>query len=148
MNEKHKRECRALNYFEHFLIFNSAISGYILISAFVSLVDVLVAPVGIIRSAVGINICAITAGVKKYKSVIKKKRKKQDKMVLLAKAKLNATKVLNSKGLIDSCINHDEFVSVNNVLREYNEMKEEIKNPENAVEYIVYKNNGTALLQL
>ena len=69
-------------------------------------------------------------------------------MVLLAKAKLNATKVLNSKGLIDSCINHDEFVSVNNVLREYNEMKEEIKNPENAVEYIVYKNNGTALLQL
>ena len=148
MNEKHKRECRALNYFEHFLIFNSAISGYILISAFVSLVDVLVAPVGIIRSAVGINICAITAGVKKYKSVIKKKRKKQDKMVLLAKAKLNATKVLNYKGLIHSCINHDEFVSVNNVLREYNEMKEEIKNPENAVEYIVYKNNGTALLQL
>ena len=26
---------------------------------------------------------------------------------------------------------HDEFVSVNNVLREYNEMKEEIENPEN-----------------
>ena len=33
-----------------------------------------------------------------------------------------------SNGLIDSHINHDEFVSVNSVLREYNEMKEEIKN--------------------
>ena len=35
--------------------------------------------------------------------------------------------VLISKSLIDTCISHDEFVSVNNVLRKYNEMKEEIK---------------------
>ena len=34
---------------------------------------------------------------------------------------------------MDSHITHEEFVSVNNVLREYNEMKEEIKNPKNAV---------------
>ena len=33
-----------------------------------------------------------------------------------------------SKALIDLYINYDEFVSVNNKLREYNEMKEEIKN--------------------
>ena len=39
-----------------------------------------------------------------------------------------------SKALIDSYISHDEFVSVNNVLREYNEMKEENKSP---VEYII-----------
>ena len=31
--------------------------------------------------------------------------------------------------LIDSHITHDEFVSVKNVLREYNKTKEEIKNP-------------------
>ena len=29
--------------------------------------------------------------------------------------------------LIDSCISHEEFVSVNNVLRKYNEIKEEIR---------------------
>ena len=28
---------------------------------------------------------------------------------------------------MDSSINHDEFVSVNNVLQEYNEMKDKIK---------------------
>ena len=37
--------------------------------------------------------------------------------------------VLISKSLIDSYICHDEFILVNNLLREYNEMKEEIKNP-------------------
>ena len=42
--------------------------------------------------------------------------------------------MLISKALIDSYISHDEFVSVN-VLREYSEMKEEIKNPEISLEY-------------
>ena len=38
-----------------------------------------------------------------------------------------------SKSLIDSYINHDKFVSVNNLLKEYSGIKEEIENPENAV---------------
>ena len=47
--------------------------------------------------------------------------------MLFRKDKLNTIEVLISKALIDSYISHDEFVSVNNVLREYYEMKEEIK---------------------
>ena len=70
-----------------------------------------------------------------------KKRKKHDNKVLLAKAKVNIVEVLFSKALIDSCIDHDKFVSMNNVLREYNEIKEEIKNLEKAVEMLI-KNNG------
>ena len=46
-----------------------------------------------------------------------KKKKNHDKIVLLEKAKLNTIKVLTSKTLIDSYITHDEFVSVNSVLR-------------------------------
>ena len=84
-------------------------------------------PRGITSSAVGIKICSITAGIKKYKSIIKKKKKKHEKIVLLRKDKLNIIEVLISKALIDSYISNDEFVSVNNVLREYNKMKEEIK---------------------
>ena len=52
------------------------------ISAFASLVCV---PVSITSSAVGLKICLITAGIKKYKSIIKKKKKKDDKIVLLLK---------------------------------------------------------------
>ena len=62
-----------------------------------------------------------------YKSTIKEKTKKYDKTVLLAKAKLETIEIFISEALIDSYINRDEFVSVNNVLRGYNEMKEQIK---------------------
>ena len=59
--------------------------------------------------------------------------------MLLAENKLYTIKVLIYEALFDLYINHDEFVSVNNVLREYNEMKEAIKNPENTVEYTIQK---------
>ena len=58
---------------------------------------------------------------------------------MLGKDTLNTIEVLISKALIDSYISHYEFVSVNNVLRKYNKMKEEIKNPEVSVEYIIQK---------
>ena len=48
--------------------------------------------------------------------------------MLLAKSKLNSIEVLISVALMDSLISHDEFVLTNNVLQDYNEMKEEIKN--------------------
>ena len=50
---------------------------------------------------------------------------------MLGKSKLNSIEVLISKALIDSIISHGEFVLKNNVLKEYNEMKEEIKNSNN-----------------
>ena len=79
-------------------------------------------------SAIGLKICAMAAGIKKYKSIIKKKKKKHDKIVLLAKSKLNNIGVLISKALIDSNISSDEFVLINNVQKDYNKMKEEIRN--------------------
>ena len=57
----------------------------------------------------------------------------------LGKDKLNTIEVLIFKTLIDSYISRDEFVSVNNVLREYDEMKQEKKNSETSVEYATSK---------
>ena len=45
-------------------------------------------------SAIGSKVCAITAEVKKYNLIIKKKKRKHDELVLLAKSKLNRIKVL------------------------------------------------------
>ena len=67
----------------------------------------------------------------KNKSRIKKKKNKHDKIVLPAQFKLNSLDVLISKALIDSLISHDEFVLINNVLKEYNKMKEEITSSTN-----------------
>ena len=85
-------------------------------------------PIGIKRFAIGLKICAIVEGIKMYELVIKKKKKNHDKVVFLAKAKLNSIEVLNSKTLIDSVISHDEFLLINNFLKEFNEVKEEINN--------------------
>ena len=46
---------------------------------------------------------------------------------MLAKFKLNSIQVLISKVVIGSVISHDEFVLINSVRKEYNEMKEEIR---------------------
>ena len=130
MNEKHEKVCGVLNYFEHFLTFLSAVSGCSSISAFASLLCV---PVGIASSAVGLKICTLTAGFRKYQSIIKKIRKSTKSMLLarksafLAKTKLITIKVLISKALIKSYIDLDEFISVNNVRREYNKIKKNQK---------------------
>ena len=76
----------------------STITGCVSISLFASLIGI---PTGITSSAIGLKICAITAGIKRYKSIIKKK-KKDDKIVSLPKAKGNSIEVLISKALIDS----------------------------------------------
>ena len=85
----------------------STITECVSISSFDSLGGI---PVGITSSAVGLKVFAITAGIKKYKSVIRKKKKKPGKLVLLAKSKLNNIEVLISIALIDSNFSHDQFV--------------------------------------
>ena len=137
MSEKYKKTCKYFNYVEYLLILASKLSiGCVSISAFASLVSV---PVSIKSSAVGIKICAITAGIKKCKSIIKKNKKNHEKIVLLGKDTLNTIEVLISKTLIDSYISQDELVLVNNVLTEYNKMKEEVEVPEIFVEYTISK---------
>ena len=125
MSREHKKLCTTLNYIEHFLILASTITGCIPISAFASLLGI---PIGHTTSAIGLKICPITAALKNYKSIIKKKKKKHDKIVLLPKSKLNSIEVLISKTLIDSKISHYEFVLINNVVKEYDNMTEEIQN--------------------
>ena len=52
MSNKYKKVCTTLNYIEHFLILASAITGCILISAFVSLLGI---PIGITSSAIALK---------------------------------------------------------------------------------------------
>ena len=83
MSKKYKKVCTTLNYIEHFLVLAFRITQFTSISAFVSLLGI---HIGIASSVIGLKICAIAAGNKKYKSIIKKKKKKHDKIVLLAKS--------------------------------------------------------------
>ena len=54
MSKKHRKVWTTLNYMEHFLILDSAITGCVCISAFACLVSI---PKEITSSEVGIKIC-------------------------------------------------------------------------------------------
>ena len=88
-----KKVCATLNCIKQFLILVSAITACISISAFTSLLDI---PIEITGSSIELRICAIAAGIKKCKSITKKKKKKHYEIVLLAKSKLSSIEVLIS----------------------------------------------------
>ena len=68
ISKKHRKVCRILKYS---LIVISTIIGCISISDFAFLVVISIA---ITRPKFGLNICAITTGIKKYKSINKKNK--------------------------------------------------------------------------
>ena len=109
ISEKYKKICTYLNPVEHLVILASPVTCCVSHSTFASFVCV---HVGLTSCAVRTKICLITAGIKRYNTIINKKKKKHDKIVLLKKYKLNTIEVQISKALIDSCISHHDFVSV------------------------------------
>ena len=64
MSRNHKKVCTTLNYVEHLLVLAYTITGCILFSAFAFLIGI---PMRVTSSAIGLKICAITAGIKNYK---------------------------------------------------------------------------------
>ena len=113
MSKKHKKVCWVLNYIENLLILIATLTGSVSISAFASLVCI---PIGITSPAIGLNFCVITARIKEYKSISKKKKKKQDKNSII-------NKNLISKALIDSNISLKEFYDILEEINNSNDKK-------------------------
>ena len=107
MSKKHKEVCKVWNYIVHSLIVNSTITECVSISDFASLGGV---SIGVTSAAVGLKIYVILQEIKSISQGKKKKEKRLDKVVLLTKSKLNNIKVLISRALIDSDVNHDESI--------------------------------------
>ena len=125
ISRKHNKFCITLKHIEHFLILASAITGCISISAFHPFLVISIAFTGY---PTALKICAIASRIKQYKSIVKKKKNTRNKKVLLAKFKLNRIEFLISKTLIGSNISHEEFVWIDNMLKEYDNIKEQIIN--------------------
>ena len=70
ISKKHKKIFNILNYIEHLLILSCSFTGYVPISAFVSLVGI---PLDVSSSVITIRTSIVTAGIKNYKSMIQKK---------------------------------------------------------------------------
>ena len=112
--------CTTLNYIEHFRTLVSAVTVSISISAFSSLVDI---SKRIMGYTIVLHIFAIIARIKNYKSIIKKNKKKHNKIVLLAKTNLDYINRSISRFLTDSYIERNYFLLIE-LLKEYDGMKE------------------------
>ena len=94
------------DYIDKILIILSATSSGVSIISFASIIG---APVGI-ASAIFTLIFSLTTGIiKKLLSITRNKKKKHDKILMLAKSKLNRIETLISQALIDLDISHEEF---------------------------------------
>ena len=114
----------AFDYFDKTLIVLSAASGEISIISFASVIRV---PVEI-PSATSSLIFSLTTGItKKLLKATRNKKKRHNKIFMLAKSKLNNIQALISQALIDLEIIHEEFKTIVNEKEKHEKMKENIR---------------------
>ena len=82
------------------------------------------APVGIASASFTLIFSLTTGIVKKLLNITRNKKKKHDKILMLAKSKLNSIKTLVSQALIDMEISHEEFNAIIREKQKYDRMKE------------------------
>ena len=115
----------AFDYIDKILIVLRATSSGVSTISFTSVAG---APVGI-ASASPTLIFSITTGiVKKLLNITRNKKKKHDKILMLAKSKLNSIETLVSQALIDMEISHEEFNAIIREKQKYERMKENVRN--------------------
>ena len=121
-SKKLSKYVAAFDYIDKILIVLSATTGGVSICSFTSVVG---APVGIASFTL---IFSLTTGiVNKLLSTTRNKKKKHDKMLMLAKGKLNRIKALISQALLDMEISHEEFVTILKKKDKYEMMKENLR---------------------
>ena len=108
------------NYIYKILIFIIATSSGICIISSVSIVG---APVGIASASFTLIFSLATGIIKKLLTITRNKKKKHDKILMLAKSKLDSIETLASQASIDMEISHEEFNGIIN-----KRMKENVRN--------------------
>ena len=99
----------AFDYIDKVLIVLSATNGGVCIISSVSVVG---APVGVAGASFTLMFSLTTGIIKKLLSITRNKKKKHDKILMLAKSKLNSIKTLVSQALIVMEISNEEFTTV------------------------------------
>ena len=102
----------------------SASLGTLSIASYPSVVGT---PAGIAGSSLTLIFNIGTSISKSLLTVTKKRKKKHNKVIALAKNKLNTIDILLSSALNDSEISHEEFTNIINEANIYENIKENIK---------------------
>ena len=113
------------NYIDKILISLNATTGGICIISHASVVG---APIGIASTGFTILFSVATGITKKLLKTTGNKKKNRDKILMLAKSKLNSIENLISWTLIHMEISHEEFATILKEKDKYENMKENVRN--------------------
>ena len=108
----------SLDYFDKSLNILSMLSGSISIASFATIIGV---PAGIIGASCSFTFSITSRFVKRFLKTIRNK-KKHNKIVMLARSKLNSIENKISKALMDNEISHEEFEKIINEEKTYGEL--------------------------
>ena len=111
-SKKLSKYVTAFDYIDKILIVLSATSSGVSIISFTSIIG---APVGIASASFTLIFSLTTGIIKKLLSITRNKKKKHDKILVLAKSRLDSIENLLFQALIDMEISHEEF---NAIIRE------------------------------
>ena len=120
MSKKLSKYIAAFDYIKKALIVLSAKGGGISIISFTSVIGV---PAGLASASFTLVFSLTTGIIKKLLKVTRKKKKKHNKIVMLAKSKLNSIETLMSQALIDLHVSHKEFKTIVNEKEKYEQIK-------------------------
>ena len=124
-SKKLSKYVSTFNYIDKMLIVLNATRGGVCI---ISHATVIGAPVGVASTGFTILFALTTRIVKKLLKTTRNKKKKHDKIVMLAKSKLSSIETLVSQALIDMEISHAEFITISKEKDKYEKMKENVRN--------------------
>ena len=99
-------------------------SGSISLASFTTITG---APAGIIGASCGFTFLVTSGFAKRFLKTISNKKKKRNKIVMLARSKLNSIENKISKALTDNEISHEDFETIINEEKKYRELKESIR---------------------
>ena len=132
-SKKLSKYVAAFDYIDKILIVLSAATGGVSICLFTSVVG---APVGTGSASFTLIFSLRTGIVKKLLSITRKKKKKHDKILMVAKSKLNRIETLISQALIDMEVSHEDYIAILKEKDKYEKMKENLRS-ENEKQEIV-----------
>ena len=124
MSKRLSKYIASFNYFDKSLIVLSLTIGSICITSFAPVIG---APVGMASASFSIAISISTGIIKKLLKTTRNKKKKHNKIVMLARSKLNSIESKISKALMDNEISHEDFETIINEEKKYRELKESIR---------------------
>ena len=124
MNKNLNEYIASFEYLVKSLIVLSAATGSISIASFATAIG---PPVGIMSASFSLAFSITTGFVKKFLKTIRNKKKKHNKIVMLARSKLNSIESKISEALINNEISHEDFMTILNEEKKYRELKESIR---------------------